>query len=203
MRIGNPVNGRLHNEGCIGESHCFQQFIYSEWGILILLWLEWPEALESKGLWRRPRFLKELGYLPFSSLRDHRWQWDWGLSYDFFTELNWAKSQRPLKVCDIPVPGMFSQEGPFLGLHWRRQWQPTPVLLPGKSHGWRSLVGCSPWGRKVGHHWVTWLSLFTFMHWRRKWQPTPVFLPEESQGRVSLVGCRLWGRTESDTTEAT
>ena len=31
---------------------------------------------------------------------------------------------------------------------WRRQWHPTPVLLPGKSHGWRSLVGCSPWG-----HW--------------------------------------------------
>ena len=29
----------------------------------------------------------------------------------------------------------------------RRQWQPTPVLLPGKSHGWRSLVSCSPWGR--------------------------------------------------------
>ena len=32
-------------------------------------------------------------------------------------------------------------------LVWRRQWQPTSVLLPGKSHGWRSLVGCSPWGR--------------------------------------------------------
>ena len=31
---------------------------------------------------------------------------------------------------------------------WRRQWQLTPVLLPGKSHGRRSLVGCSPWGRK-------------------------------------------------------
>ena len=30
----------------------------------------------------------------------------------------------------------------------RRQWHPTPVLLPGKSHGWRSLVGCSPWGRQ-------------------------------------------------------
>ena len=29
----------------------------------------------------------------------------------------------------------------------RRQWYPTPVLLPGESHGWRSLVGCSPWGR--------------------------------------------------------
>ena len=30
----------------------------------------------------------------------------------------------------------------------RRQWWPTSVLLPGKSHGWRSLVGCSPWGRE-------------------------------------------------------
>ena len=30
----------------------------------------------------------------------------------------------------------------------RRQWHPTPVLLPRKSHGQRSLVGCSPWGRK-------------------------------------------------------
>ena len=29
---------------------------------------------------------------------------------------------------------------------WRRQWHPTTVLLPGKSHGRRSLVGCSPWG---------------------------------------------------------
>ena len=28
----------------------------------------------------------------------------------------------------------------------RRQWHPTPVLLPGKSYGWRSLEGCSPWG---------------------------------------------------------
>ena len=30
----------------------------------------------------------------------------------------------------------------------RRQWRPTLVLLPGKSHGWRSLVGWSPWGRE-------------------------------------------------------
>ena len=31
--------------------------------------------------------------------------------------------------------------------NWRRQWHPTPVLLPGKSYGRRNLVGCSPWGR--------------------------------------------------------
>ena len=36
----------------------------------------------------------------------------------------------------------------FKSLIWGRQWQPTPVLLPGKSHGWRSLVGCSPWCRE-------------------------------------------------------
>ena len=89
------------------------------------------------------------------------------------------------------------------GGYGRRQWHPTPVLLPGKSHGWRSLVGCSPWGHEESDTTERRLSLFTFMHWRRKWQPTPVFLPGESQGRGSLVGCRLWGRIESDTTEAT
>ena len=35
-----------------------------------------------------------------------------------------------------------------MNFYWRRQWHPTPVLLPGKSHGRRSLVGCSLWGRK-------------------------------------------------------
>ena len=29
---------------------------------------------------------------------------------------------------------------------WSRKWQPTPVFLPGKSHGQRSLEGCRPWG---------------------------------------------------------
>ena len=38
----------------------------------------------------------------------------------------------------------------------RRQWQPTPVLLPGKSHGRRSLVGCRPWDHSHG------MSDFTF-----------------------------------------
>ena len=38
---------------------------------------------------------------------------------------------------------------PWVGkVPWRRKWQPTPVFLPGKSHGRRSLVGYSPWGRK-------------------------------------------------------
>jgi len=53
-----------------------------------------------------------------------------------------GKSKRLLKKADL-----FSAFHSFYKRRGRRQWQPTPVLLPGKSHGQRSLVGCSPWGR--------------------------------------------------------
>ena len=44
----------------------------------------------------------------------------------------------------------------FTFMHWRRKWQPTPVFLPGESHGWRNLVGYSPQGlQRVRHAWVT------------------------------------------------
>ena len=76
-------------------------------------------------------------------------------------------------------------------LAWKIPWMEEPSRL--QSMG----------SRRVGHNWVTSLSLSTFMHWRRKWQLTPVFLPGGSQGRGSLVGCRLWGHTESDMTEVT
>ena len=42
---------------------------------------------------------------------------------------------------------------------WRRQWHPTPVLLPGKSHGRRSLEGCSPWG-----HWGSGMTEWLHFH---------------------------------------
>ena len=80
-------------------------------------------------------------------------------------------------------------------LFWLLAWKIPWTEEPGSLQSMRLL--------KVGHNWVTSLSLFTFMYWRRQWQPTPVFLPGESQGRRSLVGCHLWGCTESDTTEAT
>ena len=41
----------------------------------------------------------------------------------------------------------FAKKGPSSQGYWRRQWHPTPILLLGKSHGQRNLVGCSPSGR--------------------------------------------------------
>ena len=74
----------------------------------------------------------------------------------------------------------------------RRQWHPTPVLLPGKSHGWRSLVGCSPWGRYSR----TRLSDFTFtfhFHALEKEMATHSnVLAWRIPGTGSLVGCHLW-----------
>ena len=56
-----------------------------------------------------------------------------------------------LKIC---LPASQSHPHPSRALHlptvflFRSTWQPTPVLLPGKFQGWRSLVGYSPWGRR-------------------------------------------------------
>ena len=72
-------------------------------------------------------------------------------------------------------------------LNWRRQWQPTPVLLPGKSHGWRRLVGCSPWCPKS----QTRLSDFTFsFHFHA--------LEKEMATHSSVLAWRIPGTEEPD-----
>ena len=58
----------------------------------------------------------------------------------FVQDGKWRKGYAIVTVRQV------SEIGSPHGNEWRRQWHPTPVLLPGKSHGRRSLVGCSPWG---------------------------------------------------------
>ena len=85
----------------------------------------------------------------------------------------------------------------------RRQWQPTPVLLPGKSHGRRSLVGYSPWGRRE-------LDTTERLHFHfslscsgeENGNPLQYSCLENPRDR-SLVGCHLWGHPESDMTDVT
>ena len=85
----------------------------------------------------------------------------------------------------------------------RRLWHPTPILLPGKSHGWRSLWAAV---HGVTESWTR-LRDFTFtfhFHALEKEMAThSSVLAWRIPGTGSLVGFHLWGRTELDTTEAT
>ena len=102
---------------------------------------------------------------------------------------------------------------------WRRKWQPTPVFFPGEAHGERSLVGYSPWGRRVRHDWshlacmpawyirIRWKNSYLLMKYMHIfiliYFPLAVLglralcglsLAEASRGCSSLrcVGCPLW-----------
>ena len=60
-------------------------------------------------------------------------------------EMTWANVIISRKYVSIMVIVKCKHLLSTMAEYRRRQWHPTPVLLPGKSHGWRSLVGCSPW----------------------------------------------------------
>ena len=86
---------------------------------------------------------------------------------------------------------------------WRRQWHPTPVLLPGKSHGLRSLVGCSPWGR-WGSDTIEQLHFHFSLSCLGEGNGNPLhYSCLENPRDGSLVGCLLWGCTELETTDVT
>ena len=106
-----------------------------------------------------------------SRWRGHRWrcnsclgtvlsqgEQDW--SFAIWADAHLCKTQmlHLFKIClQCGRPGF----NPWVRMiAWRRIWQPTPVLLPGKFHGWRSLVGYSSWDCRVGHNWAT-----SLIHW--------------------------------------
>ena len=66
-------------------------------------------------------------------------------------------------VVRIHLPAQEMQETWFdpwvRKIPWRRKWQPTSVLLPGKSHGQRSLVGCGPWGQRESDARLKWVNI--------------------------------------------
>ena len=87
-----------------------------------------------------------------SYTRSCKVSWDAKAAYAIFCSFKWV--MRPNQIQEVGKQLLFPG-----GNSWkricdikggqRRQWHPTPVLLPGKSHGWRSLEGCSPrsrWG---------------------------------------------------------
>ena len=75
--------------------------------------------------------------------------------------------------------------------HWRRKWQPTPVLLPGKFHGQRSLAGCSPWGCKESNtterltHCYT--TVFIMLHMDKDKSQTYTILKYQESAEVPVT----------------
>ena len=169
-------------------------FCYTIWSVVIISWIA-PKVLKWKD--NNPFQLQLSWCSKGDSWKDPKdwvlmlqkatkWSEDWNLQSLLYQP---SGRQRGLWLTQSPVG-----EGngtPLQYFAWKIPWTEEPSKL--QSMG---LL-------RVGHDWVTSLSLFTFMHWRRKWQPIPVFLPGESQGRGSLVGCHLWGHTELDTTKLT
>ena len=115
-------------------------------------------------------------------------------------------SLRPVHLC-LPLTGTLSKtslRGNVLKLiHWRRQWHPTPVVLPGKPKDggawWAAVHGVTKSQTRLSDFTFT----FHFHALEKEMATHSSGLAWRIQGRGSLVGCRLWGRTESDTTEAT
>ena len=104
-------------------------------------------------------------------------------------------------VCALSQSYCFFPE--FALLFHRRQWQPTPVFLPGKSHGQRSLVGYSPWGREESDT-TKWLHFHFSLSCTGEGNGNPLhYFCLENPRDGSLVGCHLWGCTELDTTDVT
>ena len=87
---------------------------------------------KKSGIWRSGR-----SETPVRINSMTRVKFSWAM-VEFGESSVWARKEKWLQFLKIVFPRIAIQ---------RRQWQPTPLLLPGKSHGWRSLVGCSPWGR--------------------------------------------------------
>ena len=95
------------------------------------------------------------------------------------------------KVClQCRRPGFDPRVGK---IPWRRKWESTPVLLPGKSHGQRSLVGYSPWGHKVSDmterlHFLFMLNLvLVFKEWGFSIVAIPVYIPTNSVGSFPFL----------------
>ena len=106
---------------------------------------------------QKPHFEEHCLYIPEKAMAPHSstlpWKIPWmeepgGLQSTGSLRVghNWATElKKGNVVTDYNLALQLKKNCQWLNTNWRRQWQPTPVLLPGKSHGRRNLVGCSPW----------------------------------------------------------
>ena len=148
-------------------SFCFSISPSNEYSGLISLRMDWLDLLAVQGtlksllqhhsskaliLWHSAFFTLQLSH-PYMITGKTIWRWSRSINHMSQSLLASNISSEASSALSS-----FKELKRFRALFWRRQWQPTPVLLPGKSHGRRSLVGCSPWGGEES----TRLNDFTF-----------------------------------------
>ena len=118
-----------------------------ETGVRSLGWedsLEEGMATHSSILGQRISWTEEPGRL--ESIGSHRVRHDWSNMYAY-AHTTWEGLPRWLSGKESTRQCKRRRFNPWVGkVSWRRKWLPTPVLLPRKSHGRRSLASYSPWG---------------------------------------------------------
>ena len=89
--------------------------------------------------------------------------WTWNRKWQFIFQYSWLVNSMDRGARQTTVYRVARRPGfdPWVGKDlWRTKWKSTPVLLPGKSHGWKSVVGYKSMGsQRVGHDWATSLGL--------------------------------------------
>ena len=112
----------------------------------------WLRELKSGALWQ-PRDLGWNGRWEGGSRgKGHMYTYGWFMLMYGRNKYNVKAIILRLKINKLKRILLLSRRhrfGPWVGkILWRRKWKPTPVCLPGESHGQRSLAGYSPYGRK-------------------------------------------------------
>ena len=123
----------------------FSFYLLFRWGLLhrVLLVVVWCQVLCSRGfLSVTSHYLILLRVSSEKAMAPHSSTLAWRIPW--MEEPGRLQSMGSLRVWDDWATSLSL----FTFMHWRRKWQPTPVFLPGESHGRRSLVGCSPWGHE-------------------------------------------------------
>ena len=112
----------------------------------------------------------------------------------WFCHIHQHESTTGIHVFPILTPSPSSLSVPSLwvvNIPWRRALQPTPVFLPGESHGQKSLVGYSPWGFRVGHDWSDLAHTHTRVLCESTWVDTKMWHKGKSNAMQGVQMC-LW-----------
>ena len=111
---------------------------FSEYSGLISFRMDWLDLLAVQGTPKSPPIPQLKSINSFGAIAN----------VDIYHLVTLCRASEVVPVVKNPPARRHGFNPWVTKIPWRRKWQPTPVLLPGKAHGQRSLVGYSPWGRK-------------------------------------------------------